>query len=230
MPAYLLKKESFYNGGGNKPSLPLPDASQLIQKDTVSTADKSSTNPTQAPLPTMPQDDTPTPATQSSTAESKTKQSPDKLFETGKSDSVAVSEERSPEDKDTNSPPESATADASKESSNTAVKNESNSDNNEKTSKPGLIINTVGESKDKMGQTNDEDSDDGEEELEPVSPPPISENTSNTILASKALDQISDAVIFMGDLNYRIKGNRSVIDKLLTANMYEVMLSNDQLR
>eukprot|EP01031_Cornospumella_fuschlensis_P027507 gene27507-33224_t len=86
-------------------------------------------------------------------------------------------------------------------------------------------------SKAKTPGNNDEDSDDGEEDPEPASPMPTNvEGAGNVILASKTLDQIADAVIFMGDLNYRIKGNRSVIDKLLSANMHEVMLSNDQLK
>eukprot|EP00597_Dinobryon_sp_UTEXLB2267_P004859 CAMPEP_0170076886 /NCGR_PEP_ID=MMETSP0019_2-20121128/13815_1 /TAXON_ID=98059 /ORGANISM="Dinobryon sp., Strain UTEXLB2267" /LENGTH=357 /DNA_ID=CAMNT_0010288887 /DNA_START=575 /DNA_END=1648 /DNA_ORIENTATION=+ len=46
----------------------------------------------------------------------------------------------------------------------------------------------------------------------------------------RTLDQCADVVIFMGDLNYRIKGNRSIVDRLLESNMHEVLLKNDQLR
>eukprot|EP01033_Poteriospumella_lacustris_P000216 gene216-144_t len=46
----------------------------------------------------------------------------------------------------------------------------------------------------------------------------------------KTIDKFADVVVFMGDLNYRIKGNRSIVDKLLAADMYEVLLNNDQLR
>lgn len=45
-----------------------------------------------------------------------------------------------------------------------------------------------------------------------------------------SLEQCADAVVFMGDLNYRIKGNRSAVMGSLTANMHDVLLHNDQLR
>ena len=44
------------------------------------------------------------------------------------------------------------------------------------------------------------------------------------------LETCADRVIFMGDLNYRIRGNRSVVDKLLQTGMHDVMLANDQLK
>lgn len=47
---------------------------------------------------------------------------------------------------------------------------------------------------------------------------------------SKQLHQCADVVVFMGDLNYRINGNRSIVSKLLNSNMHEVLLSNDQLK
>lgn len=40
----------------------------------------------------------------------------------------------------------------------------------------------------------------------------------------------ADRVIFMGDLNYRIRGNRSIVFDLLEKNMHDVLLSNDQLK
>jgi hypothetical protein len=40
----------------------------------------------------------------------------------------------------------------------------------------------------------------------------------------------ADRIIFMGDMNYRIRGNRPAVDKLLALNMHDVMLSNDQLK
>jgi len=43
------------------------------------------------------------------------------------------------------------------------------------------------------------------------------------------LDQCADRVFFMGDLNYRIRGNYAAVLKLLELNMIEVMLHNDQL-
>ena len=62
---------------------------------------------------------------------------------------------------------------------------------------------------------------------------------------SDQLNQYGDRVIFMGDMNYRINGNRCngfltdfplpytlrrMIDQLLALQMHEVLLSNDQLR
>lgn len=38
-----------------------------------------------------------------------------------------------------------------------------------------------------------------------------------------------DRVWFMGDLNYRVGGNRRMVDALVARNMIEVMLANDQL-
>ena len=35
--------------------------------------------------------------------------------------------------------------------------------------------------------------------------------------------------VFMGDLNYRVEGNRRAVDVLLENDMMDVMLSNDQL-
>ena len=46
---------------------------------------------------------------------------------------------------------------------------------------------------------------------------------------SLTLDQCADRVFFMGDLNYRIRGNYAAVLKLLELNMIEVMLHNDQL-
>ena len=43
------------------------------------------------------------------------------------------------------------------------------------------------------------------------------------------IEKYYDCLIFMGDMNYRINGNRKVIDKLLAADMYDVLISNDQL-
>ena len=39
-----------------------------------------------------------------------------------------------------------------------------------------------------------------------------------------------DAVFWMGDLNYRVDGNRKGLDTVLGLNMRDVMLANDQLR
>lgn len=44
------------------------------------------------------------------------------------------------------------------------------------------------------------------------------------------LQDIADRVVFMGDMNYRVRGTRKVVDKLLAHNMHDVMLGNDQLK
>jgi hypothetical protein len=62
---------------------------------------------------------------------------------------------------------------------------------------------------------------------------PISINnlaSISTPMSARTIDKYADIVIFMGDLNYRIKGNRSIVDKLLAGNMYEVLVNNDQLK
>eukprot|EP00606_Chrysophyceae_sp_TOSAG23-5_P000802 GSChrysophyteH2.ASY1.ANO1.1608.1 assembled CDS len=54
--------------------------------------------------------------------------------------------------------------------------------------------------------------------------------TSTSGSSSLTLSQSADRVIFMGDMNYRIRGNRTAVDSLLMLNMHEVMLHNDQLQ
>ena len=46
---------------------------------------------------------------------------------------------------------------------------------------------------------------------------------------SMTLNEYADRVIFMGDMNYRVRGTRSAVDKLLDRDMHDVMLNNDQL-
>jgi hypothetical protein len=43
-------------------------------------------------------------------------------------------------------------------------------------------------------------------------------------------DQNYDYIFWFGDLNYRINGIRSIVDKLIKENQLEVLLANDQLR
>jgi hypothetical protein len=43
------------------------------------------------------------------------------------------------------------------------------------------------------------------------------------------LANYAERLIFMGDMNYRIRGNRSAVSKLIDMNMQEVMINNDQL-
>ncbi|ORX54892.1 DNase I-like protein [Piromyces finnis] len=43
-------------------------------------------------------------------------------------------------------------------------------------------------------------------------------------------DQNYDYIFWFGDLNYRINGTRSIVDKLIKENQFEVLLANDQLK
>lgn len=76
---------------------------------------------------------------------------------------------------------------------------------------------------------DDDDEDDDDENdninLEVPEIDPVIPNFSDT-----KLKDLADVVIFMGDLNYRVNGNRSILDKLLLDDMYSVLLNNDQLK
>lgn len=54
-------------------------------------------------------------------------------------------------------------------------------------------------------------------------PSQLSQSLGTTLI------EYADRLVFMGDLNYRIRGNRSAVCKLIELNMHEVMLKNDQL-
>jgi hypothetical protein len=58
-------------------------------------------------------------------------------------------------------------------------------------------------------------------------------NEYSTILEQQQQQQTIythfDYIIWCGDMNYRINGNRAIVDKLLKLNMQDVLLSNDQL-
>lgn len=43
------------------------------------------------------------------------------------------------------------------------------------------------------------------------------------------ISEIFDRVFWSGDLNYRINGNRKIIDVLLERKMHDVLIFNDQL-
>ncbi|RYH06211.1 hypothetical protein EON65_43160 [archaeon] len=207
MPALLLKKESFYNGSaGSKLNLPLPEVSSAtVTKDTQSPKD-------------IPEQITATDSSIKPSLASQCSPTSEGIQDEGKSDEQADS------NKEVELQPGNDIVNGNNTESDLALAN------------PDSTANTVEQEGDSIAKTktagnNDEDSDDGEEDPEPPSPlPSTAEAASNVIMGSKTLDQIADAVIFMGDLNYRIKGNRSVIDKLLSSNMHEVMLSNDQLK
>eukprot|EP00607_Mallomonas_marina_P001746 CAMPEP_0182437942 /NCGR_PEP_ID=MMETSP1167-20130531/85388_1 /TAXON_ID=2988 /ORGANISM="Mallomonas Sp, Strain CCMP3275" /LENGTH=662 /DNA_ID=CAMNT_0024631047 /DNA_START=398 /DNA_END=2386 /DNA_ORIENTATION=- len=61
-----------------------------------------------------------------------------------------------------------------------------------------------------------------------ISPAPARAQPVSTQLPTLA--ESADAVVIMGDLNYRIRGNRAVLDELLQLNLIDVLKSNDQLR
>lgn len=48
-------------------------------------------------------------------------------------------------------------------------------------------------------------------------------------VGSKTLPQVFDRVVWAGDLNYRVDAPRAVVDLLLSKNMHEVLLNNEQL-
>ena len=53
--------------------------------------------------------------------------------------------------------------------------------------------------------------------------------TSPSSSSSSTLSEYADRVIFMGDMNYRVRGTRNAVDKLLKHDMHDVMIHNDQL-
>lgn len=86
-------------------------------------------------------------------------------------------------------------------------------------------------------ETNAASSDQNTEQILAVVDPPSSgtvravpQDNSNSNPDSMLLENCADRVIFMGDLNYRIRGNRQAVDKLLESGMHDVMLANDQLK
>lgn len=60
-------------------------------------------------------------------------------------------------------------------------------------------------------------------------PNPNPNPTPSTSERKNILESCADRIIFMGDMNYRILGTRSLVDTLLKRNMHEVMIKNDQL-
>lgn len=83
-----------------------------------------------------------------------------------------------------------------------------------------------------QNDSDEEDDEAAEDSLSPVAEGDSRARTDSTGVAGEGqgLQQVADVVIFMGDLNYRIQGTRPLVDKLLAARMYEVMIHNDQLR
>jgi hypothetical protein len=79
-------------------------------------------------------------------------------------------------------------------------------------------------------------SDGGKPPLHDAAPTAVSSSISGNVSAEPvqggnlSLSQSSDRVVFMGDMNYRVRGKREVVDNLLAMNMHEVMLHNDQLQ
>lgn len=49
-------------------------------------------------------------------------------------------------------------------------------------------------------------------------------------VGGRTLAESADAVVIMGDLNYRIRGNRALLDELLSLNIIDQLKKNDQLK
>ena len=64
-----------------------------------------------------------------------------------------------------------------------------------------------------------------QEDLVPVK----NSSTKNPTSSTRTLNDFADRVIFMGDMNYRVRGTRSAVDRLLENNMHDAMIHNDQL-
>ena len=56
-----------------------------------------------------------------------------------------------------------------------------------------------------------------------------SDDTSD-VISPMSIDECADRVIWMGDLNYRINGERKMMLALIERKKHEVLLNNDQLR
>jgi hypothetical protein len=130
-----------------------------------------------------------------------------------------------------------------KENNQEKKENNSSGGNNNQSQPEDLLPNPVGEPSNNErnaekettnnynNNTEDHDSDlEPDDETSPRVSAIASEAELNIPSLGKDLKSLADIVIFMGDLNYRIRGNRSIINKLLDANMHEVLLMNDQLR
>ena len=57
----------------------------------------------------------------------------------------------------------------------------------------------------------------------------LAKKETKIVSDSPSLETCADRVVFMGDLNYRVRGNRDAVDQLLRSDMHDVMLANDQL-
>lgn len=47
---------------------------------------------------------------------------------------------------------------------------------------------------------------------------------------AEPLDKYAERLVLMGDFNYRVNGNRDIVDSMLRLNMHKALLGNDQLR
>jgi len=85
-------------------------------------------------------------------------------------------------------------------------------------------------------QSVNQENDGNTDALQEIRSPPSSDALDGEAILdvpetnTKTLEQTADLVVFMGDLNYRIKGNRRIVSSLLENNMYEVLHNNDQLQ
>lgn len=78
-------------------------------------------------------------------------------------------------------------------------------------------------------ESSDENGEGAASAVEPRDPDQSTQGQTPPPQDTPDLLNLFDAVIFAGDLNYRIRGNREIVDKLLLNGMHEVLIANDQL-
>lgn len=91
-------------------------------------------------------------------------------------------------------------------------------------------VESVSEPVNEVNNDSDDEGDQTNEEMITIARSQSSSLDVRSKAATKQLHQCAEVVVFMGDLNYRINGNRSIVSKLLDSNMHEVLLGNDQLK
>ena len=67
--------------------------------------------------------------------------------------------------------------------------------------------------------------------IDPTRPTPATPKMFGGLFKKKGWSAADgfDLCVFMGDLNYRVEGNRTAVDKVMELGMWEVMHANDQL-
>jgi phosphatidylinositol-bisphosphatase len=63
----------------------------------------------------------------------------------------------------------------------------------------------------------------------PTTPSNVAKEENRTPITPYPIQEQFRVIFFMGDMNYRVNGNRRVVDKLIETKMIDVLLANDQL-